>query len=435
MRRHHTTAVAALAAFTLVLAACGGDDDGGGGTAATADESTADESTADDSVDPTTDELSDDSETSEDAETSDGDTSGGSDGVVAAQARVDEFSKTLSDIGVTEPVAVPAGLEVYYAQCPVPVCEEIGRGVQKAVDAIGGELTIQSYDGTPEGTQAAFQSGLQADPDLFISSGNPVEWYEAELPQFADAGIPIVQWSLPDGFQPDGMVANLITGGDYYFQGALIADWITAQTDGDANVLALNMGGTFPVLALEQQGFENEMAEVCPDCTINFTEITLPQLLAGEHIGIAISEFQKDPSINYIFTGFGDMLIGMHEALADSGVGDGVPSASQAGTVANYGLIADGKQAMDVGLPSEFLAYRAVDAGLRALAGQDVVRSEPRPLTDVIGASETEDAEDILVAGLPMQILTSETLGDPTTAWPGVEGFQDQFLALWEIGS
>lgn len=303
--------------------------------------------------------------------------------------------------------------------------------MQKAVDAVGGTLTIQAYDGTPEGTQAAFQSGLQAAPDFFISSGNPVEWYEAELEQFGEAGIPVVQWSIPDGYQPDGMAANLITGGDYYFQGALIADWITTETDGEANVLALNMGGTFPVLGLEQQGFENEMAEVCPDCKINFQEITLPQLLAGEHISIAISEFQKDPEINYLFTGFGDMLVGMHEALDDAGVAEGVPSASQAGTVANYGLIADGKQAMDVGLPSEFLAYRAIDAGLRALAGEEVAGAEPRPYTEVVGADTTEGAEDILVAGLPMQILTVDTVGDPTTPWPGIEGFQDQFLALW----
>jgi ribose transport system substrate-binding protein len=409
MRGQFKTSFACVAAVSMLLAACGSDDAAPVSTdapvASTAEPIDAPEDTA------------------------------GGDGVAAAQARVDEFSKTLTEIGVTEPVAVPADLEVFYAQCPVPVCEQIAQGLQKAVDAVGGTLTIQAYDGSPEGTQAAFQAGVQAAPDIFMSSGNPVEWYEQELVEFEALGIPVVQWSIPGGLVPDGMTANLITGGDYYFQGALIADWIVAETGGEANVLAMNMGGTFPVLGLEQQGFENQMAEVCPDCKLNVQEISLDQLLAGEHISVAISEFQKDPEINYIFTGFGDMLIGLHEALADNGLAEGVPSASQAGTTANYQLIADGKQAIDIGLPSEFLAYRALDAGLRALAGQDIGRADPRPLTDVAGASDTPGAEDILIAGLPMQILTADTVGDPTTPWPGIEGFQDQFLALWEIGS
>jgi ribose transport system substrate-binding protein len=413
MRGQFKTSLACVAAVSLLLAACGSDD----AASETSDapvESTA-EST-DDPVDTTAE-------------------SGGGDGVAAAQARVDEFSQTLTEIGITDTVAVPADLEVFYAQCPVPVCEQIAQGLQKAVDAVGGTLTIQAYDGSPEGTQAAFQAGVQAAPDIFMSSGNPVEWYEQELVEFEALGIPVVQWSIPGGLVPDGMTANLITGGDYYFQGALIADWIVAETGGEANVLAMNMGGTFPVLGLEQQGFENQMAEVCPDCKLNVQEISLDQLLAGEHISVAISEFQKDPEINYIFTGFGDMLIGLHEALADNGLAEGVPSASQAGTTANYQLIADGKQAIDIGLPSEFLAYRALDAGLRALAGQDIGQVDARPLTDVAGASDTPGAEDILIAGLPMQILTADTVGDPTTPWAGIEGFQDQFLALWETGS
>ncbi len=33
--------------------------------------------------------------------------------------------------------------------------------------------------------------------------------------------------------------------------------------------------------------------------------------------------------------------------------------------------------------------------------------------------------------GLPLQILEKGSIADPTKLWPGVEGFQDKFAALW----
>ena len=47
-------------------------------------------------------------------------------------------------------------------------------------------------------------------------------------------------------------------------------------------------------------------------------------------------------------------------------------------------------------------------------------------------ATETiEGNSDIGLNGLPLQILQVDTIKDPTKAWPGIEGFQDQFLTRW----
>ena len=349
-------------------------------------------------------------------------------GLSLAEARVEEFRKDVSTIGIDEPVPAPEGLEIFYVQCSVPVCESIRQGIAAAAEAIGANLTSQVHMDTPDTVQATFQAALQAGPDIVMASGNPREWFEDELAEMNESGIPLVAWSLPEGYQPEGITANLITGGDYYFNGVLMADYVTAETGGDANVLFLNIP-QFPVLGLEQQGFEAEFAAVCPDCGLRTFEITVEQLIAGEHISTAISELQKDPGINFIVTGFGDMLIGMPESLADAGVGEGVRAISQAGTTFNYGFIADGQlQVADVGLPTGYLGWRAVDAGLRALAGQDVGAFPQRPLTDNV------DAADVLVAGIPFRLLEADSVGDPTTAWPGVEGHEEEFKALWGVG-
>ena len=42
-----------------------------------------------------------------------------------------------------------------------------------------------------------------------------------------------------------------------------------------------------------------------------------------------------------------------------------------------------------------------------------------------------EGHPDILVNGLPLQILEKGSLADASKLWPGVDGYQDQFSKLW----
>ena len=347
-------------------------------------------------------------------------------GLALAQGRVDEFSKTLKDLGLTEKVKAPKGLKVAYVQCSVPVCESIKKGIVEAVDAIGGTLQIFTTQDTADTVQAAFQAAVQSNPDMVLTSGNPRAWFEASLAELNAKKIPVVAWSMPEPYQAKGLAANLVTGDDYYFNGVLMADYVTAKTNGKANALFLNIP-QFPVLGFEAEGFKAEMAAVCAGCKVKGLDFTVDQLIAGNHISAAVSEFQKDPSINYLVTGFGDMLLGMPDAL--KGINVKVPAISQAGTPANYQLIADGSlQAADVGLPTGLLGWRAIDAGLRAIAGQSTGVFSPRPLTTIAGHP------DIAIAGVPLKILQKADISDPTAAWSGIDGYQNLFKALWILG-
>ena len=125
---------------------------------------------------------------------------------------------------------------------------------------------------------------------------------------------------------------------------------------------------------------------MCPDCKLTELEFTVEQLFAGEHISAAVSELQKDGDINFIVTGFGDMLLGMPDAL--SGAGFEVPAISQAGTPLNREMIAYGTmQVADVALPTSYLGWRAVDVGFRAIAGQDPGTFTQPPNADFDGPS------------------------------------------------
>jgi len=400
-------AFAAVSMLGLSVAACGSDEESSATTTAAAVTTPAAESTAASTADTTAG-------------------NGELTGLALAQARVDEFSKTVTDLGLTEKVAAPKGLKVAYVQCSVPVCESIRQGIAEAVDAIGGTLEIFTTQDTADTVQAAFEAAVQSNPDMVLTSGNPRAWFETSLAELNEKNIPVVAWSMPEPYQAPGLAANLVTGDDYYFNGVLMADYVTAKTEGKANALFLNIP-QFPVLGIEAEGFKAEMAAVCPDCKVTSLDFTVDQLIAGEHISAALSEFQKDPSINFLVTGFGDMLLGMPDAL--KGIDVTVPAISQAGTPANYQLIADGSlQVADVGLPTGLLGWRAIDAGLRAIAGQSPGEFASRPLTTVDGHP------DINIAGVPLAILEKGDVADPTSAWPAIEGYQDLFTALWILG-
>ena len=92
----------------------------------------------------------------------------------------------------------------------------------------------------------------------------------------------------------------------------------------------------------------------------------------------------------------------------------------------NFSLIADGQhQVAEVGLASELLGWRAVDAAARIMAGEGPGRA------DAPGPPSSTAIPTSWSSGLPLQILEADSITDPTALWVGVDGFQDQFTALW----
>jgi len=234
----------------------------------------------------------------------------------------------------------------------------------------------------------------------------------------------VVSWSLPESYQPgDGIDVNLLTGDDYYFYGVLMADY-AATTSETGEILFVGLP-TFPVLSTVQEGFETEMAEVCPDCNVKVIEVAVTDL--GTTLpGTIVSELQSNPDLDMIAYAFGGMLFGVPEAIEAAGLEGQAQAISQAGGPLNFGFIASGQhQSAEVGLASELLGWRAIDAAIRILAGGDPGRAATPEAATIDGYP------DVLAGGLPLQILTAESIDDPTALWPGVPGFQEQFTQLW----
>ena len=344
---------------------------------------------------------------------------------MSAADRVAAFSKPVASLPFSEPVTgAAAGKKVYYVQCSVPVCEEIKGGIAAAAAKLGWTFESTTHKDTPETVAAAFDAAIAAKADVVLTSGNPREWFATQLKTLEDAKVPVVAWSLPEPYEPgSGISANLLTGDDYYFYGTLMADYAAAKS-AKKNILFVGLP-TFPVLSLVQNGFKEEITKACPDCKVDTMEVAVTDL--GTNLpGQIVSKLQANKDLDFVVYAFGGMLFGVPEAIDSAGLIDQAKAISQAGGPLNCGFIEAGKHQMaEVGLASELLGWRAIDVAARVLSGSGPGKSTP-PAGAVVAGHP-----DILVNGLPLQIIEKGTLADPTKIWPGVEGFQDQFAKLW----
>lgn len=396
---------AVLAASSLVIAACGGDDDS---SDAPATEAPATSEAPAASEAPSTEAPAGVSISEE------------------AAARVEAFLQPVTELPLNESIAAPTGKKLFYVQCSVAVCAEIATGIEAAAAAAGWTYETTSHQDTPDTVASAFDTAIAASPDVILTSGNPREWFSSQLATIQEQGIPVISWSIPEGYEPgEGISVNLLSNDDYYFYGVLMADYAAANTTtGKIHFVGLP---TFPVLSTVQQGFTDEIAKACPDCSVEISEVAVTDI--GTNLpGAIVSALQADPELDFIVYAFGGMLFGVPDALDAAGLTDQAKAISQAGGPLNFDFIVSGRhQVAEVALASELLGWRAVDAAARVLLGNGPGRAEARAEAVIDGRP------DILAGGLPLQILTKDSIADAAALWPGVEGFQDKFAALWGL--
>jgi ribose transport system substrate-binding protein len=392
------TLVAALAALGLVVVtACGGSSDDTATEDTVATEETTAEATGESPAD-------------------------------IALARVEALSQPVTELDLgPAPASIPENKTVFYITCSVPVCAEIGSGVEEAVAALadkGWTIKTTSHQDTPDTVAAAFDAAIAAKPDVVMTSGNPREWFQTQLDTLESMNIPVVSWSIPEPFEPgNGIAVNILSGDDYFYYGVVMADYAYA-TSANKNILFVGLP-VFPVLSLVQDGFKAEIELICPECTVKFQEIGLADL--GTNLpGQMVSALQADPNLDFIAYAFGGMMFGVPEALEAAGLVDQAKAVSQAGSPMNFQFIADGKhQSGEFALASGLLGWRAVDIAITLFTDGTISKS---PAIEGIF-----DKTDIGLNGLPRQILTQPTVKDPTALWPGIEGFQDLFKQRWGL--
>lgn len=379
-----------LALFVLVaalaLAACGSS--GGGSSSTSSTESSE----------------SDSSESQE--------SDSGSGEFAAIEAEVEELREQPTEIPITTPFEgdFPKGKKIDYLQCAAPACVEIGEQLTEAAEAVGWNLKVINEGATPEEVKAAWELVVEEEPDGVVPTGGyPRQIYRQQLAQLKAAEIPVIGHSEAVPANPEEAFVSVIGGPELDAQiGKQEANWIIAETGGEANVLFINSG--YPINTLQEEAMVAQLEAECPEtCTSNSYQAPISSI-GKDLAGKIAAQLQSHPDTNYLIPAFGDMAVGIPAALAGAGV-EPVPTITQTPGDANIADIESG-------------AINAAWAPVGPVGSWSII--------DTFGRLFTEQSFPEEIPAIEWWI-TAETLPSNDEPFAGVEDYKEQFETLWNL--
>ena len=385
-RRHGLIAVAASAVTVAALSACGSSSSPSAAAAAGA------------------------SAASTQAAASSGTQSAG---VATAEAKMKEFLAPPSQINITTALKSPApsGKKVIFVGTSEPSNVQAQDAVGQAARAIGWSYSEINYDpANPATLLAAFQSALAKHPDYVVEAGVPTTLIPSgTLAQFKQAGVKLAITAS----YPSTLTSTIIAGTDGYANdyqmGQELAYYFVANSGGKGNALIEHVPA-YSILDAFTGAFTSTVKSLCPGCTYQFVNITLPQVAAGQTSSLVVSALRRDQAANYLVFDDGDFADGITSAMSAAGL-TGVKIIGQAADTQGLAGLRAGTEAAWTGYSAVYAGYETVDAMIRSAEG--------------IPADPNEEVQ-------PTQLLTPSTVGSATT-WDLPGDALAQFLKLWGV--
>jgi|GEM_PF-1957680 len=380
----------------LFVAGCGGGDSTGSATEST-------ESS----------EAGGGTESGETAEVKEEGGSSASGGIAEAQKFVEEGLETPTQITLTKPFkkTPPSGKTLAYMNCGLPICSEVEAGLKESTKVLGWKLVSISTGSTPESVQSAWSEVVQLNPDAVVADGSPAVLYEKQLKEYAAEGGAFVNEAVAEEPLVENSI-NIVGKDDFSESGKWLARWAIAKQEENANSVFVNVS-EFPILTTLEEAFKEEYKRLCASCKLE--SLTVSAAAIGKDLpSQLVSWMQKNPETNFLVPSFGDMVLGVPQALKAAGVNESVSVISQGDGPTNFEYIAEGGQEVAVPQPVQMIAWMMTDAAARLIVGEKFDESEYQVV--------------------PHQYITAENLENPKEPWPGVPGFQKQFEELWKLG-
>jgi ribose transport system substrate-binding protein len=342
-------------------------------------------------------------------------------GVAAAKAYAAPYLAAPKNIELSTPLKAkpPAGKLLVKLIYPTPTEEAASRYTAQAAALIGWKYKPIVIAPTPEGIQQAFTSALQLNPapNVIEEAGYDQATFAAQLAAAHHQGIGVISESATAPASPaDGIIANLNGPPAAFADGKMLAAYVIAESNGNVHAASFNID-SITVINHFVSGFQAGLKQWCPSCT----DTVVPELETGVGTTIpqsVVSTLQKNPSINYAVFSFGDMTIGVDQALRAAGLASQAKIVGQTADVTNIQAIKAGTEDAFVSFNNPILGYRTVDTAARFVEGM------PEPSSTI--------------SPLPEQIITksnvSSILADSSGQYYGVTNYQSQFEALWHLG-
>lgn len=341
----------------------------------------------------------------------------GSDPVAAAQAIVDKLLVPPTTLGVTAPLkARPSGVgPVVYLSCENALCQQIATGLEAAASAAGVAFRNQPIKlADPATLIAGMQQALamRPKPSGVVFAGLPEAVWGSQLPAFEAAEVPLIPIAVGTTSDSPALPAGSLDGpADGDAQASAIANFFIADSGGQGKALVLNVPDVGLLKSVTEK-IESTVESGCPDCSVSTVDVTLAQVASNGVVPAIVSALQRQPDVDYVVTVQGEFTQGLDAAASAAGIDD-LKLIGINPTIANQQEIATGQSRAFTLLPFRVMGWLAMDVALRNAQGMDVADGN---------------------GGLPLQLLTKETVGTPAASLDRPEDYQEQFEKLWLVG-
>lgn len=267
----------------------------------------------------------------------------------------------------------------------VPFIAAVEEGMRRAAGAVGVELVVYPNGGAPSEWAQGIRAAIAQDADAITLFAQNPALLGPQIAEARAAGIPVViarTSGEEEGCQADAdgrPYGAACLPGPFEQAGRLEADWVVAESGGDADVLVVTADdarSTEPLV----RGLRDEFAARCPSCRLTFVDVPIPDW-ATRLRGEVQSALLRDPRIDWIVPIYDSMSQHVLPALRTTGRAGRVRIATFNGTPFVLGELQRGEAVtMDAGESLDWVGWATMDQAFRLISGRPPVRSERTPL-------------------------------------------------------
>lgn len=320
-----------------------------------------------------------------------------------------------TELPVTDPVEgdIPAELTVAYLYNGIDQSTSFLNGMKAASAALGWEVQEFTYDpANPASFESAVGSAIESGPGAIITTALVQEQLDPVYALTSQAGIPLITSVSSTG--PDENLYPILTTQVNTAHAANLAAQQLVADAGDepihvAEVTVPQFADTLGSMAAE---VEEVVTGACDDCSHDLFEVSLTDVLSGQHVGQVVSYLQAHPDVNYLFADAAQIALGLDAQLQQAGLTDiqvygAIPSSAQLGAVKG------GAPGAWATFPLEVMGWAMIDSVARAVAGDTTNPWADATLSYVVNSSNV-DGIDVENPEFPA-------------------GYEDQFKSMWGL--
>lgn len=311
------------------------------------------------------------------------------------------------------------GKSVYFipANAQIPLFQAVEGSLKEAFGGAGINVEVCDGKANPANMASCIQQAIDAKAGAILTGSIPTELATNAFQNAEKSGIPVVNMmTVPAGPGDPTKVAYITP--DYIGLQALAANWVIADSDAQANVLAIEITDTPATTIWAEKGMLGTYKSNCPDCKVTVVKANTGQL--DKLASLVTSELSKNPDINYVQTEFDFAVQPVVEGLQAANKTD-VKISSQDATLAAMQMLEQGKfVASESGNNVNALGWYGADQALRLMTGNKANQNVKFPYVRAFNSSNIGELD-----------LTPD--GEKSGDWYGSTDYKAGFTQLWGL--